>query len=325
MKRWLVTLLLASLSGSPHAENSQSLDPSAWAQRISSSAHQLNYVGTFVYQHGDQVETSRIVHRVDESGEQEKLETLDGPPREIIRINDQVLCYLPGNKGVRVEKRHAQKSFPALLPKQLEGMVERYNIKLGEQERIAGYDCQVVILEPRDGYRYGHKFWADMSSGLMLKAVTLNEKGQIVDQFAFTQIAIGGQIDRSLIRSRYAGQKLFHHPEPAAHKEAPSADSGWTIKDAPQGFKKIMEKARSMPGRKVPVMHMVLSDGLVAVSVFIEPLAGMSNKPMDGAFNQGSINVYAKPVAGNQVTVLGEVPAATVLQVANSLVFQGKK
>ena len=126
-------LMLVWLPTSVHAVPPQPADPVAWLQKISNAAHQLNYAGTFVYQHGEQVETSRVTHRFDESGEQEKLEALDGPLREIIRNNNEVLCYYSDSKTVKVEKRHAQKYFPALLPAQSGQLAENYTVKLGEQ------------------------------------------------------------------------------------------------------------------------------------------------------------------------------------------------
>jgi sigma-E factor negative regulatory protein RseB len=317
-------LLLACLPATVHAESLQPSDPVAWLQKISGAARQLNYAGTFVYQHGGMVETSRITHRFDDSGEHEKLEALDGPPREIIRNNNEVLCYYSHSKTVKVEKRHAQKNFPALLPAQSGELAENYTVKLGEQERVAGYDCQVIVLEPKDGFRYGHKLWADIGSGLLLKASALDDKGQVLHQFAFTQVSIGGQIDRERLKPAFPGGKQLRHADHPAMSPARLSETGWEVRQPPAGFKKIMELQRSMPGKKMPVAHLVFSDGLAAVSVFIEPLAGMQAKPMEGVFAQGPVNVYAKPVDSHQVTVLGEVPGGTVMQVANSVVPKAK-
>ncbi len=146
-------------------------DAMTWLKKIAAASRQINYAGTFVYQHGRQMETSRIAHMADANGEYEKLETLDGPPREIIRNNENVTCYLPDSKTVIIEKRTARQ-FPALLPEQLSGIADNYVVTKGEQDRVAGHDCQVIALEPRDNLRYGHKYCADLASGLALRART---------------------------------------------------------------------------------------------------------------------------------------------------------
>jgi sigma-E factor negative regulatory protein RseB len=224
---------------------------------------------------------------------------------------------MPENKGVVVERRRSQKNFPALLPRQLSGIVENYAVKLGGVERVAGLDCQNVILEPRDTYRYGHRFCAESSSGLLLKATMLNEKNEVVNQFSFTQLRVGGAIGREQLQPKYARHQHIQQATPDM------VDSGWRVKSPPVGFKKIMEQKRTFPGKKVSANHLVFSDELVAVSVFIEPLAGME-KSVSGLSSQGAINVYTRPVADYQVTVLGEVPAVTVMQIANSVFFAAK-
>lgn len=315
--RCLAVLVLIFFPGFVVAEPSSD-DGSVWLQKIASAAHSLNFSGTFVYQRGAYMETSSIVHMKDENGEHEKLEVLDGPPREIIRNNDDVVCFMPESKGVLVEKRRSQKNFPALLPLQLSGIGENYAVRLGGVERVAGHDCQIVILEPRDVYRYGHRFCAESNSGLLLKASTLNEKNEVVNQLSFTQIRIGGTIDREQLKPKYAKHRHIQY-----QATPPMVDSGWQVKSPPAGFKKIMEQKRSFPGKKTSANHLVFSDDLVAVSVFIEPLASME-KSVSGLSRQGAINVYTRPVADYQVTVLGEVPAVTVMQIANTVFFTAR-
>ncbi len=312
-----VLLVLMFVPGIALAESAAG-DGSAWLQKIASAAHLINYSGTFVYRHDGYMETSRIFHVSDANGEHERLEVLDGPPREIIRDNDEVICYMPEHKAVIVERRKAHKSFPALLPVQLSSINENYAIRLGSMERVAGYDCQNVMLEPRDVFRYGHRLCADSASGLLLKASTLNEKNEVVDQFFFTQASIGGNIDPERLKSKYA----VKHQLSQQAMDAP-VDPGWLVKSPPPGFMKIMALKRSFPGKKFPTNHLVFSDQLAAVSVFIEPLAGIL-KPVSGLSSQGAINVYTRPVGEYQVTVLGEVPAVTVMQIGNSVSLLAK-
>jgi sigma-E factor negative regulatory protein RseB len=310
-----LSLVLASASvfAEPQSPSAAGME---WLQKISSAARTLNYTGTFVYQYGNQVETSRIFHYVEDSQQFEKLETLDGPAREVIRTNDEVLCYYPDSKTVRIQKRRAR-SFPALLPEQLTGITESYTIRLGERERIAGYEAQSVSLEPKDALRYGHKFWADVDTGLLLKARMTNERKEMVEQFVFTQLTIAGTMDKEALKPKYnprvSGWNSSDLAEPAA------ANTGWVVTNYPVGFRKIMESKRNLPGRPSPVSHIVYSDGLAAISIFIEPLEE-NRVPVTGISHQGAINIYNGLVSGNMVTVLGEAPGETVMQIGKSVV-----
>ncbi len=292
-------------------------------ERVARAARELNYVGTFVYQHGDHVEASRIVHYVDGSGEYEKLETLDGPPREIIRNNDEVRCYYPEAKVVRAEKRVARRTFPAILPEQLSALTEYYEIRRGEVERIAGHDAQALVLEPKDGLRYGHKLWADVETGLLLKARMLNEKSHAVEQFTFTQLSIGTGVTRDMVRPSFNVRFPEWRLDRFANNSPSNVDSGWVVTQHPDGFRKIMEMRRTKQGSDTPIVHLVYSDGMAAVSVFIEPAAGRSGLK-EGLSRQGAINIFTRMLDNQIVTVLGEAPPVTVVQMANSVSFRGR-
>ncbi len=289
----------------------------AWLKKIAAASRQINFAGTFVYQHGKQVETSRIAHFANASGEYEKLETLDGPPREIIRNNDNVTCYLPESKTVVIEKRSAR-HFPALLPDQLSGIADNYVVKKGEQDRVAGFDCQVIALDPKDNLRYGHKFCAELATGLPLRARMYSDKNEMVESFAFTQLTIGNGVSKDMLKSRFAGKSQTWRVDKSALEQNESkADTGWVLKNQPAGFKKLTEMKRSIAGRPTQVSHIVYSDGLAAVSVFIEPMP--KSPPPAGPTYQGAVNIYVRPQADQMVTVVGETPARTVKQIAESL------
>jgi sigma-E factor negative regulatory protein RseB len=253
----------------------------------------------------------------DGTRELEKLEVLDGPAREVIRTDDEVQCFYPDIKTVRVDKRRS-KPFPALLPEQLASLTGYYSVRLGEKERVAGRDAQLLMLEPKDGLRYGHKFWADSETGLLLKARMINERKETVEQFAFTQVSIGGDIDREALKPKYDVQGPGWKRDSSGLADAAAGDSGWVVGSFPAGFRKIMETKRKLPGRPTPVSHIVYSDGLAAISIFIEPLSANA-RAVHGVSSQGAINIYSRPVADHMVTVLGEAPSATVVQMGSSV------
>lgn len=312
-----VAVLGLMAAGAASADTLQQDEALRILQRIADAARELNYAGTFVYQHGDRSESSRIVHFVDGTGEYEKLETLDGPRREVIRNNDEVLCYYPDAKIVRSEKRVARRTFPALLPERLNSLTEFYRIRKGDAERIAGHDTQPLMLEPKDGLRYGHKLWADSATGLLLRARMINERNQVVEQFTFTQLAIGSGVTRDMVAPSFSVRPPEWRFDRFANN-TPNAESGWIVKQFPAGFRKIMELRRSRQGSEVAMTHLVYSDGLAAVSVFIEPVA-TRRSIHEGLSQQGAINIFTRTIDDQVVTVLGEAPASTVMQIANSV------
>lgn len=312
-------------------------DAQAWLKKIQTAAQRLNYSGTFVYQQGNQVRTSRITHVLDGRNEIEKLEVLDGKPREYIRNNEEIICYVPEARTLLIEKRVTQDVFPAILAANPIDLAEHYNIKKGETGRIAGLDSQAVVLEPKDNLRYGYKLWAEKSTGLLLRAQTVNEKNEIVEQIAFTQIAIGN-IDRSRVKTSFANTRGWR-VENAVMSQINL--SSWTIKSVPPGFKKIRELKRLLTDTQASdavvdsahpvaapsqsqreVSQIVFSDGLAAISVFIEP---ETKGRTEGSMQQGAMNIVGKRQGDFWLTIVGEVPAAAIRQIANSIEFKTNK
>ena len=317
-----VLLGLSVAAGAAAAEPADPQDGLAWLKKMASASRQLNYTGTFVYRNNRQAETSRIAHFVNSAGgEFERLVTLDGPMREVIRTNDQVTCYLPASKTIIVERRSPRR-FPALLPEQLTGITDSYNVRKEGTDRVGDHDCQMITLEPKDKLRYAHSFCADVATGLPLRARSFSEKNEPLESFAFTQLDIGGTFDREKVKSQWAAKAKDWRVDRSALPVAETpGDTGWILTARLPGFKKLTELKRSIAGRSAPVAHIVFSDGLAAVSVFIEPLP--SPKVVPQLSHQGAVNIYTKPISDYMVTALGEAPAATVMQIVNSLELKG--
>jgi sigma-E factor negative regulatory protein RseB len=303
-------LLLCALATVAHAQSPESL---AWLKKIQEATRKLSYSGTFVYQHNKQSETSRITRLA--PADVEKLEVLDGLPRELVRTRDTVRCYLPEAKVVKVERRTADRSFPALLPERINELARHYDIALGETRRIGGFECQSVKLTPKDDLRYGYHLYADRSSGMLVGAVTVDASGNQIEQFMFTQLAIG-KVTPDMVKSRHDTNGWRVEDAQAA----PTELKGWTLSAELPGFHKIVELKRRMESK--PVGQVVYSDGLAAVSVFIEPLEGRREPPRTGLASLGAIHIYTREVANHMVTVVGEAPAASVQRIANAVEYR---
>jgi sigma-E factor negative regulatory protein RseB len=315
--RLLAVLLLALVAQAARADS----DALSWLQRIRAATEKLSYSGTFVYRSGDQSETSRIIHIVGKNGARERLETMDGQRREVVRSGDEVKCYLPESMTVKVDRQADHLSFPKLLPENLQDISAYYEVSKSGIERIAGYDCQALVLAPKDKMRYGHKLWADTNTGMLLKSQTLDDRNQVVEQFAFTQIAIGGKINNGELKSTFVATSRDWHVENSGAVATNLTASGWSIKPELPGFRKITEMKRTQGGSS-EVGHVVFSDGLAAVSVFIEPMAKKTSLPQPGLSRQGAINIYSRQLDDHLVTVVGEAPAESVRRLAESVEYR---
>ncbi|MBI5005544.1 MAG: MucB/RseB C-terminal domain-containing protein [Nitrosomonadales bacterium] len=326
MKAGYLVLLLVQLGVAPALADPIQGNEADWLKTMVFAAHQTDYSGVFVYQSGGRVEMSRITHISDENGEHEHLESLGGGKRELIRNNDQVWLYSDGHK-VKVERRQIKRAFPALLPEQISTLKENYLIKREEEGEVAGYHVHSVTFQPKDNLRYTRKMWAHYDSGLLLKAAVMDDRGYIIEQYAFMQLNIGGDIDRkwiSQIRSAPADPAQQVQPSHLAKAgQLQTESSGWQVDELPTGFRKILEMRRPFHENREPVIHMVFSDGLAGISVFIEKASDSTHRN-PGLAGQGAVHVYNRIIGDSLVTVVGEVPARTVIQVAESVRYAGQ-
>ncbi len=319
MKYWLA-VAAAAAAAQAWAQDGGAVDALEWLRKIADSSRTVSYSGTFAYQHGSRVETSRVVHYVNQAGGVfEKLETLDGPPREVVRANDHVTAYLPDARVVLVERR-STRHMPVMLPEHLSDLNSQYEVKKLEQDRVGGFACQWVGVAPKDKLRYGRKFCAELSSGLPLRAQVYNERSEVIESFGFSQLTLGGKFSREQVTSKYearAQAQRWRVDKSALDVMEQAVDTGWVANNLPAGFRKSMEVKRTIAGRPVAMPHLVYTDGLAAISVFIEPkLREPGAKPL---ISQGAVHIYRRVYGDFIVTVLGEAPAATVIQFANSM------
>lgn len=312
-------LLLAVVANSRAEEMPASFD---WLEVVAFAGHQTDYSGVFVYQYDNRVETSSIIHVTQANGEYEKLESLDGPKREIISHNGKVWDYI-NHKMVLVGSKYVHSGFPSLLPEQLSALEANYKARLLGVERVAGYNTQVILFQPQDNLRYSHKIWVHTDSGLLLKAAVLGDNNKVAEQYAFTQLQIGGKIDRSWVKECDSAGADAKDLPPEIAKDIKPVDSGWVADMLPSGFKKTLEIERKMHGRHAPVTQMVFSDGLSSISIFIEPNDSDEDDD-EGLSSRGAVNLYHKVLDKNLITVVGEVPPRTVMQVLDSVRYNGK-
>ncbi len=300
-----------------------SADSGSLQQLLSKMNHTLergNYEGTFVFMHNENVETMSIVHGYSENGVREKLVSLTGDAREVIRDQDVLTCIWPRDKLVVVESASAKHGLPSSLPTDLNELAFHYELTEVGQARVAGHDCTIVRFQPLDELRYGHELCIEHHQSMVLESKTFDASGKAIENMMFTSFRM----------RKTAPEKLF---QPSVHlndytwKTASveldgelQPDQAWKIETFPPGFSLQSVSRRLMSASKNPVQHMVLTDGLASVSVFISKVDNPEHM-YKGAHKQGVINAYARDLNQHQITVVGEVPQGTVKMIGSSITY----
>lgn len=282
------------------------------------AARDLNYSGVFIIQQGQEIHIARISHMRHQGHILEKLENLDGDRRETLRTDNVIRSILPAQRRILIESKSSEKSFPALNGLQAEHIRRYYQMHAIHPAESAGRAAIVLNLTPRDAWRYGYRLWIDQSSNLLLRAQTLNEKSEVVEQIAFHELTLQ-PLTSAQLASSYPDTKGWQ-----IHKATltPLELSPWGVKWLPDGFlptravKRLVAESSEKSAKQKEMMQFVYSDGLAGISIFIEPWAAQKAMVLG---RPGALNVVGKRMGEFWLTIVGEVPLQTIRQVAESI------
>ena len=294
-------------------------DADIWLVKMNKAIRSMDYAGTYIHISQGQIETMQIVHAVDENSERERLLSLNGEAREILRDGDRVTCILPADRFVVVGQLKPGFGLPALIPDNIPQLGKVYDMQLIGEDRIAGHSSVILSIQPKDKMRYGYRIWLEEEHGMLLRSDILNAEGQVMEQMMFTEISFESPVLATMLQPTVPHQGFVTIESSEYHGSVVSGKSTWILRGIPKGFKVTSQAHKRMPMNQFDVEHIVLSDGLATISVYIEKSPG--ENALQGPSSIGGVNAYGRSVYNHQITVMGEAPKETVKQIAHSIAY----
>jgi sigma-E factor negative regulatory protein RseB len=301
-------------------------EPRLWLERMNQALTGRNYDGVFSHWQDGKVEMLHIVHRNQNGAITERLASLDGSGREFIRTGNELTCYLPDTRTVLVETQSGEEG-PLLagFPTFDEKSADFYDIQELARTRLNRRNTRVIAVTPRDEFRYGYRLWIDESTAMPLKTQLCDTHGRIIEQVVFASLTLASRIPDSAFKPEVATdgfQWLRSAPRPPGPEPANTSSALWSALKLPPGFRMTVRSREIMPGAQDPVAHLVFSDGLASVSVFVETHIAAppaDQQPVAGVANVGSASAFSTVIDGHKVTAVGEVPPETVRFIASAV------
>ncbi|NBB92418.1 MAG: hypothetical protein GVY32_04520 [Gammaproteobacteria bacterium] len=317
----IVTLALAAAAAAAPARGEE--DVQHWLDRMSRAVEALDYRGTLVHVRNGQVDTLRVIHRSDENGVRERIVSIDGAPREVIRNGDKVRCVLPGDNPVTLESRLTGRLLPSLPVNRLLGPESAYLMSLGERERVAGMMARIIHIQPRDAYRYGSRLWLEEQTGMLLRYALIDHDGRQLQQVSFTSLELGANIADSEFEPEFIGREASGTwVEQALRPSGTSLQRASYAPRVPRGFR-LVNAGQGSGKAGESFEYLLYSDGLSSFSIYVEPAdSGNVASRVDA---MGPVHVYTTQSGGRLFTVVGEVPSATVEFVGRQLRHAGRR
>ncbi len=295
-------------------------DGRAWLERMSETLATASYSGEFRLEGQGYSERMQIVHRVRDGRVCERLVSLSGNRRELIRDGDEVTAYLPDRQVAIIERRPDRGGLLGKLPQSGVGLEQWYEVRHeGRVPVLNARPAAIIQVRPRDNLRYGHRIWVDEGTAMPVRAEITDAAGQVIERLRFTRLELRRDIPDAELQPG-VDRRDFRWVRQASR--APAQAPAWSVPQPPAGFRVLASAVQEMIGVPTPVDQLVLSDGLASVSVFIHATAP-GQTPATGSSRAGTSSSFSAVVEGHQVTAVGEVPPGTLKAIVSGVVHQG--
>lgn len=307
----IAALVLLVYSSSGLAQTS----PDEWLEQMSAVVGTTDYEGTVIRVQNGKADTLKVAHKIVDGVVNEKLISLEGNGLEIIRVGNQVHCILPDRKTVLVEEWNDQSTLFSALPSNEVRYGPQYNVSLVREDRVAGRVAIMLAIRPHDEFRYGHRIWLDSDQAFPLKTELLSVSGEVIEQIKFADIRFGSGVSEDILAPTVNIDSFTWYTEPSKYQLI-DVDSDWASEDLPAGFQAVSSRKEKKEGAAEFVTHIVYSDGLANVSVFV---AENSDNESAGPSSEGTSNSYSLKSGEYHITAIGKVPLNTVRRIATSM------
>ncbi len=296
-------------------------DALMWLSKMARAAHEQNYDGEFVYDDGERMDALRIIHQGGPQ-ERERIVSLNGSGREVIREGSQVTCVFPEVRQVYVDDQVPSFAFDFPPGEDLARLQQYYELRVVGRDRVADRATVQVEVTPRDAYRYGYRLWLDEATGLLLKSELVDHQGRVVERLMFTRLTLLEEVPEALLEPQIdtTGFQILEDRAPVARPASLTADAGgakqWQVGWVPAGFQ-LTESRRKGPAGAI--VQLVYGDGFSLVSVFIEPAAPGEPEGEGVLLDKGAVHGYTLVRDGHRITAVGELPPEAVARIARSV------
>jgi sigma-E factor negative regulatory protein RseB len=285
--------------------------PQEWLSSMRAAVQSTSYEGTVIRMQDGNTEALRVVHTVTDGVIHEKVVSQEGNGLVILRSGNKVHRILPDRQSVLVEDWDNDSTLFSTLPSSDMRFGSAYDLALDRTERIAGRETIMLVIRPHDDFRYGHRIWLDTETSFPLQT-QLVDGSKVLEELKFADISITQDIHPSSLTTSFATDQYSWFKQSSA-PHGSDVETAWINDELPAGFAAVSTHEETMSSSDEMVTHILFSDGLANVSVFI---SSKSNNSVSGPARMAGTNSYCATIGDFEITAIGEVPAATVKQIA---------
>jgi sigma-E factor negative regulatory protein RseB len=286
-------------------EKEQSQRPLPSLQQLAIAAQSLNFeMSLIVYRPGNEP-VPYVWRRGNLAGERvEYLNELNGPGAQIIRFGEMVSYFQADTPAYTLAQDYLKGVLPHNLLHNPQAFAAAYDTIYVGRARVAGLAAHQFRIVSKDKSRYNYTLWLDEATSLPIKFTTFTLSGELLESVQVTHLEVTQQAHSSFA-------SIDRETLPAAQHLNPNKDFtlNWTISKLPVGMSEVQRRVTRLAITGELAEHILLSDGLVDVSVYLQPAGDVAQE--DVLLRNQSDTFLARVKDDVQVSVVGKIPAQT--------------
>ncbi|MBC8945903.1 MULTISPECIES: sigma-E factor regulatory protein RseB [Xenorhabdus] len=310
-------LLFGSLL-SPLKASAQQSSAGALLQDMRYSVQTFSYELAFINLSQQFLIPLRYRHAIIDNQPIAQIIQMDSTRREIVQRGNQISYYESGLDSFSLRGNHIVDYFPPIIFADFSRLQKYYNFIDVGSTHVGDHPVHFVRIISKDNDRYNYNLLIDKKSYLPLFIELFDqEEMMVVEQFRVVSSRVNDEIKQEL----RAIVDLKLPPMLVTPESEGTAKFDWKVGKLPEGFKEV-SRNRNWLSKTELFESIMYSDGLFNFSVnVVNTSAKVADEPL---YRQGRRTVYTVSKGKNSIAVIGELPLATIKQIATSVTFVGE-
>lgn len=293
------------------------VDGRQWLERMRQALTERNYSLSLVVADGQQMEPVQLIHGLTPHGQATLINYLNGPSRQVVRLADQVSYLETDGEAYSLRAKRVAGPLPAAFTGDIGALSGSYDFVMAGRSRAVGRPVQLVRVAARDELRFSALLWLDEGSGLLLRLDLFTPSGQPVEQVQVVHLALHDAPDAALLALDPASLPPLLAGPPSLSTDSGGDGLRWSLGWLPPGFEVRYHDRHRLAQTNDPVDYYLLSDGLVELSVYIQPEPERRESPQVAA--RGATGIVTGWHNGIEVAAVGRLPVDTLGRVVEGV------
>ena len=271
---------------------------------------QFNYDSVVLYRKNKVVAPVRIIQQ----DGLRRIIALSGSEREVIHKAQGSFRLRTKNFDYRMDAPHAKRPLSQYFNQHLRDLRRHYHIRATGETTVAGVPAWVISVLSLDNLRYSYRFDISKKKHMLLGFVMSDEVSRPIEEVSFADVRfLNNKQGKKPVEMNFPTKNVTQ----SVGRVGLNTGTPWQFaeENLPAGFLVRREDTRQLHVDGRPILHMIVTDGIAFVSIFIEE----EQRDIPHVAHMAGFNTHSTRNHDHQITVVGATPMQTLQLIAQSV------